>query len=218
MSIKMSAREFVKKVAFRHLGMGRPNYPYGLEPGLLGRIALHVERIKGTGQSIVEAGVARGMTTRFIAQSLKMIGADNPIFAIDTFAGFVPEHLEFEKAKRHKNVREMVVFEYNDAEIWRRNLRDCPMVKAIAADIGQFDFSPVAPIGILILDVDLYLPTKRALANARPHLAKDAVIYLDDIADGGRWDGAYQAYMEFTRESGLRCEQVGQKSAVICID
>lgn len=213
-----SVRELAKKIGFRHFGLGKPNYPYGIEPALLARIVQHIERLDDPGANIVEAGVARGMTTRFIVQTLTSLGKPNRLYPVDTFAGFVAEHLEFEQDARNKNASDMHYFEYNDFDVWSGNFREFPQVKPMQGDIGTFDFSQVAPVAIFVLDVDLYVPTKAALANVMPHMAKGGAVYLDDIRDQNIWDGAYQAFVEFTKETGVRHEFVGNESGIIFAD
>jgi len=216
--ISLSLREFAKKIAFRHFGIGKPRYPFGIEPILLGRLLSHIERIDDPDQSLVEAGVASGMTTRFLVEHLRVLGKKNRIYAIDTFAGFIDEHAAFEVTHRAKSNRDMQVFKYNDYNIWKRNFQNFPAVVPIKSDIGEFDFSRVAPIGLFLLDVDLYLPTKMALENVVPHMSADGAIYVDDVQDQNIWDGAYQAFVEFTRDSGLRHEFIGRKSGIIYLE
>jgi hypothetical protein len=167
---------------------------------------------------VLEAGVARGMTTRFMLQALTLLNKPNPFYALDTFAGFVPEHLDHEEQQRGKKASEMTVFEYNDFDVWSQNFAEFPQLSAVQCDIGTFDFSGIGPIFVFLLDVDLYVPTKAALQNVVPHMAPGGAIFLDDILDQHRWDGAFQAFTEFTAETGLRNERVGQKSGAIYFD
>ena len=57
-----------------------------------------------------------------------------------------------------------------------------------------------------------------ALENVVPHMSADGAIYVDDVQDQNLWDGAYQAFVEFVRDSGLRHEFMGRKSGIIHLD
>ena len=46
-------------------------------------------------------------------------------------------------------------------------------------------------------------------------MSPNSVIIVDDVADNNRWDGAYQAFMEFAKERGLDHETVGNKCGII---
>ena len=133
--------------------------------------------------NIFEIGVARGMTTRFIAEHIK--SADTPInfYCLDTFSSFTEGDLDYEIKYRGKSSRELVGFGYNDFEIWKRNFSDYDFVKAIQCDAGSFDFSNIdGGVDFVFLDVDLYQPTFKVLNNIKDFLNEGAIILVDDVS------------------------------------
>ena len=213
----MSIKEFAKKIAFRHTRFGAPHYPFNIEPIQLAEIIMGIERaLAGRPHStIVEVGVARGMTSRLIAEHVMLQGYDVDFYCIDTFSSFTSEDVDFEVSNRGKTREELRGFAYNDFEVWKRNFADIPFVKPTQADAGKFDFSSIAPVSFCFLDVDLYVPTKAVLENLRPHLAPNAVVVVDDVQDNNQWDGAYQAFMEYVDEQGLDHRIAGNKCGII---
>jgi predicted O-methyltransferase YrrM len=77
------------------------------------------------------------------------------------------------------------------------------------------DYRSLSPIKIVFLDVDLYQPTKKTLPRIFDELVIGGVILLDDIAEGGAYDGAYQAYIEFCADLNLPTQIIGNKCGVI---
>ncbi len=155
--------------------------------------------------AIVEIGVARGLTTRFIAEHILRSGyEDQMIYAIDTFSSFVEEHIDYEISARKKPSGAIEGFGYNDYRVWSRNFAGFPFVKAIQADCARFDYARLAPLKVVFLDVDLYIPTKKVLPKLYENLAPGGAILVDDVQDNNRFDGAYQAYMEFCRERSIK--------------
>jgi hypothetical protein len=215
MKISSSVKEIAKRIAYRHTRLGAPSYPFGIEPILLSCILQHMEKIQDSTVSIVEAGVARGMTTRFLLEHMRISELKNKYFAIDTFSGFVESQIVHEQEHRGKDASSMRLFQYNDFEIWKRNFVDFKQLIAVQADISSFDFSTVKPIEVFVLDVDLYIPTIAALRNVWDHMSQSGVIYLDDIAPNNNWDGSLQAFEEFVKETGARSKRVGKKSGMI---
>lgn len=214
----MSMKELAKKIVFRYTSMGVPKYPYNIEPIQLAEIVKGIDftlknnSIKG---SLVEIGVARGLTSRFIVEHCLNNGYSNDFYCLDTFSSFTENDIVYEVDKRGKSRSELVGFAYNSFEIWKRNFSKYNFVKPIKCDASSFDFSKISPISFCFLDVDLYLPTKNVLKNIFPYLNTSAIVIVDDVMDNNCWDGAYQAFMEFTEENDLSYEIVGNKCGVI---
>jgi hypothetical protein len=213
--IRIRGREFAKKIIYRKTRWGAPSYPFGVEPIMLSRVMQHIEKITVDSVNIVEAGVARGMTTRFLLQHLKVLGRKNAYYAIDTFEGFVSSHVDHERASRGKNPNEMRHFEYNDYDVWKGHLARFEQLKAVKSDISIFDFSKIKPVEIFVLDVDLYIPTARALENVWDNMSPTGCIYMDDVKPNNVWDGSLQAFEEFVSKTGARCERLGDKTGLI---
>jgi predicted O-methyltransferase YrrM len=191
-------RELWKKLIFRHTPFGAPTYPYTSDPIELALLVMEMERLRTDSGVILEVGVARGMTTRFLAEHSRR-STNDKIIALDTFASFTKRDLDYEIKYRGKRAAEMIGFGYNDFARWKRNFGDLlSIVTPIQADCAEFDYSTLGPIKLAYLDVDLYLPTKAALPKIFDGLISGGVVFVDDVASSnGGYDGAYQAYMEF---------------------
>ena len=210
-------KETCKKIAFRYTKFGGPHYSYNIEPIQLATIINEIERLKDLDGCICEVGVARGMTTRFIAEHIKKqkIEEKNIYFAIDTFNSFVKSDLTFEVEKRGKSLMDLRGFEYISFEVWKKNFLRFDFVNALQADCSNFDYETISPIKVCLLDVDLYLPTKNALPKIYEAMIDGGVIIVDDVRNNERYDGAYQAYMEFCQENNLQVNIVGNKCGLI---
>ena len=71
--------------------------------------------------NIYEIGVARGMTTAFVASHIAFEKLPHKIYCIDTFSGFTKNDLAFEVIQRNKKRNELLGFSYNNFSIWKRN-------------------------------------------------------------------------------------------------
>jgi hypothetical protein len=65
------------------------------------------------------------------------------------------------------------------------------------------------------LDVDLYLPTRRALPRIYEHICEGGIILVDDVLNDSSYDGAFQAYMEFCDELKIGPDIIGNKCGII---
>ena len=108
--------ENIKKFIFNYTPFGAPVYSYNLEPIQLSEIIVSIEKIKNIKGSICEIGVARGMTSRFICEHLKIQNYKETFYCIDTFASFEKEDIDFEIQNRKKDKKEIVGFSYNNFE------------------------------------------------------------------------------------------------------
>ncbi len=207
--------ENFKKLAFRHLGLGKPEYRYNVEPIQLATVINKIEETRDLPGSIVEIGVARGQTTRFIAEHVAQQGIKVKMYALDTFSSFVDDDVRVEVEQRGKKARDLEGFGYNDFDVWKKNFEQFEFVTPIRADAKEFDFSSIAPIKVAFLDVDLYQPTKMAMAKIYPHLVEGGWLLVDDVMSGNRWDGAHQAFHEFVGEKHLPFETCGNKCAYL---
>jgi len=210
--------DLIKTVAFRHTKLGTPKYPFLIEPVQLATLIFELDRLKDTVGAIVEIGVARGMTTRFVCEHLIKTGYTNQkVYAVDTFRSFLKGDVDYEVTQvnqqgqaRARELRRM--FAYNDFERWKKNFSAFPFVKAIQSDCGAFDYASIAPIKLTFLDVDLYLPTKRALPSIYEHTCKGGVIMVDDVQGDV---GACKAYMEFCERLRIRPTIVGSRCGML---
>jgi predicted O-methyltransferase YrrM len=206
-------REFAKRAAFS-VGIGAPRYPYNIEPVQLATLVNEIDRLAGVEGSILEIGVSRGMTTRFLAEHLRGRGNGQRIHAIDTFNSFTSDDLDYEVKHRGKRRKDIRGFEYITFDRWRRNFEGLPVIP-VQADAAKFDYASLAPIKLAFLDIDLYLPTRAALPRVYEHLVPGGAILIDDCRAGMPWDGALQAYTEFCATLGVSPQIVGSKCGAL---
>lgn len=211
-------KEILKKFVYRYTKFGKPVFPYNLEPQQLSEIIKSIVDLSRTKDNLVlfEIGVARGMTTRFIAEHISLNNLDVEYYCIDTFSSFTTHDLNYETSHRGKSLSELSGFSYNDFSTWKRNLSEFAFINAIQCDVSTFDFNSVEnKIDFVLLDVDLYLPTINALRSMKDYLSNGAIILVDDVANNNRWDGAYEAFFEFIEEEKLNFEIIGNKCGKI---
>ena len=216
-TIVKTLKEAAKTFVFRHTSLAAPTYRYNIEPIQLAYLIIEIERLKAVQGNIVEIGVARGLTTRFLAQHIKNQKMDEStkLYAVDTFDSFTDADLEFEVKNRGKALEELTAFTYNDYEVWSKNFSEFKFVVPVQSDCSILDYSKYGPIKVAFLDVDLYLPTQKTLPKVYDNLVSGGVILVDDVLYGTMYDGAYQAYTEFCESIGQRSEIIGNKCGVI---
>lgn len=71
----------------------------------------------------------------------------------------------------------------------------------------------VGPVAAMLLDVDLYLPTRVTLDDAWPLVLPGGGIVVDDCAEPHWADGSLEAYRAFIEEHELPFTRVGGKGA-----
>jgi SAM-dependent methyltransferase len=166
----------------------------------------------------VEAGCAFGATTVFLKKFMRGEKMDRDYYAIDTFSGFDKEHVDYEVRRRGKSrVRSILQSKFSEnRKAWfdrTMAMHSVSSIKSVEADIRNFDFSAIAPIAFCLLDVDLYIPIRDSLPRIYAALAPGGVLVVDDCQPHELWDGALQAYEEFTQENGIpreiACEKLG---------
>jgi Macrocin-O-methyltransferase (TylF) len=217
MSVFKPLKEISKKAVFRYTRLGVPKYPYNVEPAQLAALVSEIDRLAMIKGSIIEIGVARGLTTRFLCEHIRSqeLDASTTYYALDTFSSFTAKDLAYEVNVRGKNRSELEAFAYNDFEVWKSNFASFSFVKAIQGDCAEFDYSTIAPLKLVFLDVDLYVPTKNALPLLYENLVDGGTILVDDVMNNSHYDGAYQAYVEFCKELCVPTAIIGNKCGMI---
>jgi len=210
-------KELTKSLVFKHTNFAAPKYRYNVEPIQLAALINQIELTKNIKGSVIEIGVARGMTTRFLCQHIANQNLQNfcDLYAIDTFTSFTETDLEYEVQQRGKSLFDLKAFNYNDVDVWKKNFRDFPFLKVIQADCSDVDYAKLGPIKLAFLDVDLYLPTKNVLPKLYADLIPGGAILVDDVLSNNTYDGAYQAYIEFCQLQNIMPEIIGNKCGVI---
>ncbi len=211
--------ELAKKVAFRYSNIGKPTYEYMLEPIQLAEIINAIEEVKDIEGDICEIGVARGMTSRFICEHIASQKMNVKYYCLDTFAGFVQDDTEFEVSQRNKKAGgKYYGFAYNDYRKWKSNFSKFSFVEPVKCDVNSFDLQKIKPIKFLLLDVDLYRPTKSVLDRAATFMVGGGIIVVDDVLDNHIWDGSYLAFMEFVDNNKCTYKRFGNKGGLIKIN
>ena len=207
---------FLKRIAFRHLKMGAPKYDYNVEPIQLATIINELIRLENVNGNILEVGLARGMTSRFICEHFKTHPFNHTFYALDTFDSFKDEDVNFEIQDRGKSLSEqMRAFRYNDYKTWCSNFKQYDFVQPIKCDCASFDYKSLHPIKFTFLDVDLYQPTRKALPKIFDSTVDGGVIIVDDVKENDPYDGSSQAYLEFCDTLNVEPKFIGNKCGLI---
>jgi hypothetical protein len=152
--------------------------------------------------SVVECGVFRGFGVMAWAKLSAMLEPENltrRIYGFDTFAGF-PSHAAEDAnpvaspeigglyADSHEELQELI------AEFDRdRFLGHIEKVHLIKGDINEtastfLNDHPHLLVSLLFLDLDLYEPTKTAIAHFLPRMPRGAILAFDEL-DNPMWPG-----------------------------
>jgi O-methyltransferase len=196
------------------------HYDYMFTPAQLCFLCDCLNRTKGVPGSVVEIGCATGHTTVFLSLYINDISDNRQYIAIDTFKGFTREDLSYEyemRAKRRGSLTK--AFTLNKLERFNKTMKyhGIYRVRAVPTDINTFDFATIpGGISFCLLDVDLYRPTKYALQKIHEILKDGGIVVIDDCDPNVQvFDGAWQAYSEFTQSNGVKSEIVLGKLGVI---
>lgn len=215
-----SIRESVKYVVYRTPVVGKamsPAYPYKINPGQLAAMVDLIENSRAAGGAVIEIGVAQGDTSVFLLEHLTTVGDDRDLLLFDTFSGFTESSIEVEVERRGKKRADYDKFRYGDEDIFRKRLTTAGYARfqTFKGDASTFDWASIGPIGAVLLDIDLYEPTRAILEQIYPHLCAGGGIVVDDCVENSPWDGSLQAYSEFIAAHDLPFERVGFKGAVV---
>ena len=180
-------------------------YPFLFSPRQLVFMTECVERVAALEGCIAEIGCSRGYTTAFLNRFMEESGIKKDYYAVDTFSGFIADHVDHEVKARGKSSSIRHKMADNKKTWFDRSMEvsEITGLKSIEADAATFDYSTIAPIAFCLLDVDLYVPIAKALPRIYHHLVPGGIIVVDDCAPDQTWDGALQAYSEFCRSMNL---------------
>jgi SAM-dependent methyltransferase len=180
-------------------------YPFQFSPQQLLFLTECVEGVRGIEGCCAEIGCNRGYTTAFLNRFMDESGINKDYYAVDTFSGFIAEHVDHEVEARGKSESIRHKMADNKKTWFDRSMEVTGIsgLKSIEADAATFDYASIAPIAFCLLDVDLYLPIAKALPEIYRYLSPGGIIVVDDCAPDQAWDGALQAYGEFTEQMSL---------------
>lgn len=137
---------------------------------------------------VVEAGVAFGGTTVFMATLQRILGISRPIYALDTFAG-MPEPVEKDYGGGFVYTSDF--FRDVSLEGVKRHYQEKGVASDIRIEKGLVQetlprvLEQTPQIAFMLLDTDQYAGTKGGLDHALPHLAPGGLIIVDDTTVHG---------------------------------
>jgi O-methyltransferase len=194
-----------------------PMYQYQFGPQQLCFLCHCIAQTKDVVGSIAEIGCEHGHTTIFLCHYLYDLRIEKDYLALDTFSGFVSEDINFEVTSRSK--REVYGAFRDNKKKWfdgTMKQNNITRVRSIEADVNEYKLTTLAPLSFILLDVDLYRPTRKALPELYNALSPGGIIVVDDCnPENPSWDGAYQAYIEFMSEVGQSPEIVYEKLGIV---
>jgi SAM-dependent methyltransferase len=192
-------------------------YDYMFSPAQLIFLTQCLEATRDAPGCCVEIGCAYGRTTAFLRKFMDESSIAKPYYALDTFSGFVPEHLDYEADRRNKD-RVVDSWFANNKKAWfdhSLKVSGVGSVVSIEGDAAQFDFTAIQPIAFALLDVDLYVPMAAILPKLYDQLSPGGMILVDDCMAHAHWDGALAAYQEFVSDRGIAHRIMLDKLGVI---
>jgi len=173
-------------------------YGYSFTPEQLAFFVRCISETRAVPGDIIEVGCAAGHTTCFLNQHLQTSGIAKDYYCIDTFSGFAAGDVFHEIHDRGKKRSDFTGFRCNRLKWFEYTLKQngCKHVFCIQTDVKKYQFR--RPVSFCLLDVDLYAPTLYALQSLWPLLSPGGIIVVDDCRSSNQFDGALQAYCEFT--------------------
>jgi O-methyltransferase len=194
-------------------------YPYMNPPSELMELTRQLLSVNSAG-SVVEVGCNQGWTTCFLVEALMEQGLKRDYVCIDTFTGFTPADAEVEYKSRGKAAGTYDDnFLINHPKWLKASLQrfGYSSVSVHKADATTFNYQALGKIAFALIDLDLYRPVRESLKRIIPHIVKGGMVVVDDCnnAENGRWDGAYQAFMETCQERNMPPEIVCRKLGII---
>ncbi len=178
-------------------------YGYNFSPGQLTFLVQCLDETRNVPGNVLEIGCSTGQTACFLSQHLRSLQTEKNYYCIDTFSGFTRNDVAFETDSRGKRGEDYSGFRLNSLKWFEYTLEvnGCTNVYPIRADVNDYQFAE--PVSFCLLDVDLYRPTLHALKSLWPHLSAGGIVVVDDCTRNNKFDGAYEAYMEFTADHGI---------------
>ena len=194
-----------------------PSYQYAINPAMLAFLIHAIDATRGKGGTVCEIGVGWGRTSVFLLEHMRSAGYEDRVLFVDTFRGFTSESISHEVEHRGKLRRQIDRFGYASPRIYEKNLRKqgYDNFEVIASDCEKVDWDCIGSLAVVLLDVDLYLPTLRTLETIYPLLVPGGIILVDDCQPDQIYDGSLQAYSEFTKSRNLTFEIIGGKAGLI---
>jgi SAM-dependent methyltransferase len=173
-------------------------YWYNFTPEHLSFFVKCLNQTRDIPGDVFEVGCANGHTAVFLNQQLQAAGIAKDYYCLDTFDGFTDQDTAYEVKHRGKAPKNLGGFRSNSAKWLEYTLRRnrCKRAVCVQADVEEYQFQ--RPISFCLLDVALYQPTLTALEKIWQRLSPGALAVISNCKPGNCFDGAMQAYDEFT--------------------
>lgn len=180
--------------------------PIGLQPTELGIYLDTLYRRAAVPGDVLEVGCSVGGTACIASRVVAKHSPAKRYICVDTFGGFVPEQFAADAAQGTPQDRGSL-FTSNDEMLVRRILdkHGCQDVQLLKGDICAVpDAALPDRISVVLLDVDLEIPTYEGLKRLYPRLSPGGVILVDDCSrePAQKWR-AYHGFRQFCEEMGL---------------
>lgn len=201
------------------------NFPKYVQQSVINRFLSRYEMFKlcvNVPGAVIECGVLHGgglMAFAHFSAILEPWAVSRRIVGFDTFQGFGPMSRQ-DLAPGHSQQAVTGGFaadSYDDLKrciaIFDRHrpVGHIPKVELVRGDITKtvpqyISENPHLVVSLLMLDVDVYEPTKVALEHLLPRMPKGAVVVFDELYSK-HWPGETQAAMDVTGLSRLRLQR-----------
>jgi O-methyltransferase len=201
-----------------------PRYQYSFSPcqlSFINKCFLESHLLAGVS---LEIGCYVGSTTVFLNANYRYQLKARPYYAIDTFSGFTSTDIKYEEEQRGKNLTGIdneTLFSMNSQSRFEYTMKinGFDNVKSIKLDADHIDaWGNHETIAFCLIDVDLYLPTRKSLEYVIPRMADGGTIIVDDCVDNSQFDGAFQALREMADEKRFKYQIVEDKLGLIKIN
>lgn len=212
-----TAKQLAYRLPLRWGGPLVPKYRFGIEPTQLACLVRLIDENKSSEAAVCEIGVDCGYTSLFLLEHMRCTANPTRVVFVDTFSGFTQRSITYEVLHCGKKKSDIDRFRAGDPVLFEKHLRRLGYdnFKVIAGDCEDVDWESIAPISVVLLDVDLYLPTKRTLERIWPYIISDGACLVDDCKEGGPFDGALRAYSEFIEERNMPFVHVGSRGGLL---
>ncbi len=183
----------------------------------MGKVMAHYELYKKAHElpgDIVECGILKGCSFVRFATFCQLLGNRNAkkLIGFDTFGTFPLTHLEEDKAKREKHIKDCGPESISKAQLLEvlKHKGIDQKVELIEGDITKtlplyLEKSPDLKISFLNIDVDIYEPSKVILELLYPRVVKGGVVLLDDY---GFFAGETQAADEYFKGQNVKISKM----------
>lgn len=193
-------------------------YDYMFSPSQLVFLTQCLAETRHVPGCCVEVGCATGRTTAFLRKFMDESGITKDYFAIDTFSGFVPKHVDYEVDQRNKDGGVLGRYFVTNKKKWFDHSLETSGIRSVVSiesDATKFDFDRIGEIAFALLDIDLYLPMIDIMPKLYRNLSPGGIILVDDCMPHELWDGSLAAYDEFVSHTGIERTIVLDKIGII---